>query len=263
MKKNITIVFIGAASAKRNNKIFGGQIPDISNIINENTVFMAIDPDHSKESDEFLEKCAGVPIYRSNCATAINLKSLNVFDKYASEVFEDMVASEDTFYLVFSFTGIEKEAPSFDIARRLEIKNRFYWDLENSLFLGMGCLCKRFDLFNLLKSLEISTNGFFDPKFLKLRLQKLVHYQNEYYAFQNNIDGLTRAYQMDMMPEWGPRSMRKLRHIGIYNIEEAFNFYQNMKNDKNIGIQRLITSELTKLDIINFWDERPNDFFSS
>ena len=100
--------------------------------------------------DEFLEKCAGVPIYRSNCATAINLKSLNVFDKYASEVFEDMVASEDTFYLVFSFTGIEKEAPSFDIARRLEIKNRFYWDLENSLFLGMGCLCKRFDLFNLL-----------------------------------------------------------------------------------------------------------------
>ncbi len=260
MKKYLKIILIGAASWKKNDQLHGGQIPLIKNIINEDIEFFSCDPEHRQEPDKYLSKCAGVPVSRGSSPSAINLKSLNVHNLYAEEFFNDLIASEDTYYLTLVYTGIERENPSFSIAKKLGIKNRFFWDTKNALFLSFGCLTKPQDIEELLTKLHLKNE--LDVDYINNKLKNLFFLQRAYYAFQNNIDALSRSYKTNIIPEWGHKSLRRLRHINIYSLEDANTEYENLSNYKNIGLEKLIKEELEILGLIQFWDERPNDFFS-
>lgn len=255
MKNYLKIILVGGASWTKDNKIFGGQLSDISNLINENVMVIACDPEHKYESDRYLEKIVKVPICRINSPNALNLKALNIYERYASELFDEMTMSDDTYYLVLVFTGIERDEPSFNVAKKLQIKKSFFLNNNNALFLGMGCLCKPINLQEFVSKINVFPE-------LNSNLNKLFSLQNAYYAYQNNIDGLYRAYMNNNMPIWANSSMKKLKHIGINGLMDVYNYYLSISDYKNIGIRRLIGEELEKNDLINFWDERPNDFVS-
>lgn len=253
MKKYINIILIGAASHSKNN--IGGQIPYIKDIINEYVSVIAADPQHKYESDSYLMDKSGVNINRGYSPSVLNLKCLNVYNMYSSEIFMDLTPSSDTFYLVLTYTGIERENPSFNVSRKLGIKKSFFHNPENALFLSFGCLAVRPNLKLLLEKLGIYSG--FNTNDLYNNLYQLFQLQNAYYAYQNNIDAL---YRTNIMPEWGEKSMHKLRHIGIKNMLELRIYYEKITDYKNMGIERLIKEELNKLHLLEFWDERPNDF---
>ena len=252
MKKYLNIIFIGAASWTKNDKRFGGQIPYIKDIINEYVTVIASDPEHKNETDKYLQDKSGVPICRGSSPNIVSLKALNVFHLYASELFQQLVTNNDTYYLVFVFNGIEREMPSFNIAKKMNIKNRFFWNTDNALFLGMGCLCKPFPLKEFVNKLDIFSKNNILSYFFEL--------QKTYYAFQNNIDALSRAYLSNEIPSWAEKSLYKLRHIGINTLQQAHNYYENVRNYRNIGIEKLIKEELKNLELLSYWDERDNDF---
>jgi len=158
------------------------------------------------------------------------------------------------------FTGIERENPSFSVAKKLGIRNRFFWDTKNALFLSFGCLAKPQNVEDLLNILGLKNE--INVDYLNNKLSNLFFLQRAYYAFQNNLDGLARAYRVNIIPDWANNSLKKLNHIKILNLSSANEEYENLSNYKNIGLEKLIKEELEILGLIKFWDERPNDFFS-
>jgi len=255
MKKYLKIILIGAASWTKDNEKRGGQISNIKNLINENISVISCDPDHQFDDDKYLESKACVPISRANSPNILNLKCLNVYEKYASELFSEMLVCDDTYYLVLVFTGIEMEEPSFSVAKKLRVKNKYFWDTNNALFLSMGCLCYPPNLKELINNLGIY------PENTK-KLNKLFSLQNAYYALQNNVDALSRAYSTNLIPEWAHRSLNKLKHIKIYGIKDAYEYYLRIDDLKNIGLGKLIRDELQSNNLLQFWNQRPNDFIS-
>lgn len=261
MKKYLKIILIGAASWSKDKNRYGGQWSNIIDLVNNGVIIMAVDPEHKKEPDRYIEEKTGVKIYRSNYCGVYKMNHLNIYETDAELFFKELLADCETYYLVLSFTGIQKECPSFEVARKLGIKNKFFWDVRNALFLSMGCLCKPFNLWELLNKLDISPYNEFDSIYVYKKLDKLNKLQEFYYGLQNNMDALSRAYVNNIIPDWTEKSLRKLKNIGIRSMGEANEEYMKMQDLRNIGIERLIRDEMEKLDILKFWDERENDFF--
>lgn len=260
MKKYLKIILIGAASWSKNDKIYGGQWSDFRALISAGVDILAVDPEHKKESDKYIQEKTGVPVYRASSANVLKLNSINIYDLVSEEFFRDLVADFETYFIVLTFNSIEKENPSFEVAKRLKVKNNFFHNINNALFLAMGCLCKPPNILDLLLQLGINPYGNFDSQEVSNKLMRLNRLQEMYYAMHCNIDALSRAYQSNMMPEWGYRCLKRLRHIGIKTLEDAHQRYQEIDDYKNIGISKLINDEMKKLDIIKYWEERPNDF---
>jgi len=93
---------------------------------------------------------------------------------------------------------------------------------------------------------------------LNNRLHRLFYLQNAFFAIQNNIDAISRAFTNNIIPEWIEKSMLKLKKIGLNNMEEVHQKYLEIQNI--INIREEIKKELQELGIIQFWNQRKNYF---
>jgi len=245
-KNNICIILIGSASSSYGS----GQLSNMVDIVSNGVSIILIDPQHKKESDEFLFHKTGLPINRGSVINGF----LNVIEVISQVFFQSYKFESNTFYVVLSFTGISLENPSWNIAKMLGAKNRFWKNTKNALFLSMGCDCSPPDLLNLLINLKLNPRDQIDIDSMQNNLFRLFFLQNVYYAFQNNIDAISRAYFNENKPEWIENSLKKLRKIGINNIEEAHEKYLQFVNIP--PIYKTIKNELIELNLNDFWQER-------
>lgn len=250
MKESVTILLIGSASSY--NSI--GQIANMENLINSNVSIICIDPAHKSESDDILITHSGMQISRN----AIVKNKLCIMEETSEIFFLKYKFNPNTFYLILAFTGLELEFPSFYLAKRLGAKNNFWKNTKNALFLSMGCLCLPVNLLNFLLHLNLDPYSAFDSIFLNNRLHRLFYLQNAFFAIQNNIDAISRAFTNDIIPEWIEKSMLKLKKIGLNNMEEVHQKYLEIQNI--INIREEIKKELQELGILQFWNQRPNNF---
>lgn len=261
MKNYLKIILIGAASFEKDGERYGGQWSNMKELISDNVSIFAADPQHKEEPDRYIRSRTGVSLMRGNLPNVYNLNVLNVYSIDSIDFFENVMTDPETFYLVLSFTGIERENPSWLVAKKLGAKNKFFWDTKNALFLSFGCLTYPPNIKELMNILKMDFTKTFDSSIISKKLWNLIYLQNAYYAFQNNIDALSRAYTTNLIPEWSKSSIKKLRHIDVKTLEDAHNRYLELQNYRNIGISKLIRDELLSMDLLKFWDERPNDFF--
>ena len=248
MKEHIFIILIGSASFSQTS----GQIMNYSELINSNVTIIAVDPEHAKETDESLQLRSGLEISRGKIVKG----HLNIFHQSSDKFFRNFIPNKSAYYLILSFTGIEKELPSFEIANRLGIGSRF-WNIKKAFCISFGCLSNPPNILDLLLKLNLNPFGNFTINHFLKTIHELNQLQEYYYAKQNNIDALSRAFTNENMPDWAENSMKKLKLININTLEEAHNKYLQFAN---INIKKEINYELKKLGIFNFFDERPNDF---
>jgi len=251
MKKNICVILIGAASWSS----ASGQISDMKDLLNLNIKLVTLDPAHNKEPDELLFLQSNIPVKRNDNPNNLYSNCLNVFEMLSENFFANLKPNDDTYYLILSFIGIEYNNPSWQIARKLKIRNKYFYNINNSLCLGFGCLNKPVNLLDLMLTLNINPYEYFDPFYVKYKLQDLISHQEFKYALLNNIDSISRAYINNEKPEWLDKSLKKLRKVNIYSMKNAYDYY-----NKNIKVD--CEREMENIGLLKFFEERKNDFTS-
>lgn len=262
MKTNLCIILVGAGASDE----YSGQYSDLQFLIENNVTIISTDPQHSKESRYSIEEKCGVPTCLCKTVNDLNQKYLNLFFLTSENFFKYFEYNNNTYYVILSFTGINMEYPSWEIARLLGVKNKSFYNIENAIFLAMGCLCSPPNIIDLLIHLSINPFHEFEEKFISHKLNYLIKLQEIYYAFQNNIDGLYRAHLNNTVPEWCEMSLKKLKKIGINSISDAHDKYKSIENIigitnmKQYYVSKLIKNELSEIDLLRFWNERKNNF---
>lgn len=257
MRKNkITVIFVGGAELKRNNNsrnTTSGQIPNLREYIeiNPENTLIAVDPAHGNNEIPHLKHRSGIEVSKMTNPNDVKQKYLNVSYTNSKSFFEGFHPDQNSYYVIFVFYGgIDKEMPSFEVAKSIEIENPFFYDIQNALCLGMSC-------FNIPPNItEFLTNyGFqLNPVLIPEIDESL---QNAFYAIRYGLRGLYKAIKKEnnisRTSDQITDILESLKYIGISTVEKACDYYEQLKQmygssngkpkDVNDGILRQLFEE--------------------
>jgi hypothetical protein len=271
-KNKITVIFVGGAeltknNGSRNNKT--GQIPNLSDYIriNPENTLIAVDRDHGNNEIPHLTARSGIKVSTMTNPNDIKQNCLNVSYMESSPFFERFNPDLSSYYVILAFYGgIDKEMPSFEVAKSIGIENPFFYDIRNALCLGMSC-------FNIPPNItEFLTNyGFqLNPVLIPEIDESL---QNAFYAIRYDLRALYKVIKgqnnVSRTEEQINDILELLKYISINTVEEACSYYEHLKQtygtsngkpkDVNEGIFKdFIEQKYNQMGLLPFFKERNN-----
>jgi hypothetical protein len=183
--------------------------------------------------------------------------SINIYASTAEEFFAKFRHDPSTFYLVLTFIGYDIEYTSFQIAEYLNVKNQYFYNTKNALLLGMSCLAKPPNVFQILCNYNLH------PQRLSFvaNIDQFNHYA--YYAMLQSIDILCTHYRQNEVRDWHETSLANLRKIGISSYEDVCKYYNNLPTKTVEDARKALHDYLGSINMLQiFRAERENDFHS-
>ena len=250
-KNRICVIYIGAASHSPTS----GQFTNIRHESAMNIQFISVDPEHSNKKENIEQRC-GIPAnYMTETVNLTSQTAINIFASTAEEFFAKFRNDQSTFYLVLTFIGYDMEYTSFQIAEYINIKNQYFYNTKNALFLGMSCLAKPPNVFQILRNYGINPQRI--PFVANIDQSK----HNVYYAMLQSIDILTTHYHQNEVRDWHTMSLTNLRKIGILSYDDACKFYNNLSTKTVPDARKALHDYLDSINMLQiFKAERENDF---
>jgi hypothetical protein len=250
-KNRICVIYIGAASHSPTS----GQLTNIRHESAMGVQFISVDPEHSHKKENIEQRC-GIPAnYMTETVNLTSSSSINIFASTAEEFFTKFRHDQSTFYLVLTFIGYDMEYTSFQIAEYINIKNQYFYNTKNALFLGMSCLAKPPNVFQILRNYGIN------PQIIPFVANIDQSKHNVYYAMLQSIDILTTHYHQNEVRDWHAISLTNLRKIGILSYEDACKYYNNLPTKTIHDARMALHDYLESNNMLKiFKDERENDF---
>lgn len=268
MRKNkITVIFVGGAELKinnvsRNNKT--GQIPNLSDYIriNPENTLIAVDPDHGNNEIPRLKNRSGIEVLKMTNPNDVKQNCLNVLYIKSELFFQDFHPDPITYYVIFAFYGgIDKEMPSFEVAKSIGIENPFFYDIRNALCLGMSCFNIPPNITEFLINYGFQLNPVIIPE-----IDQSLH--NAFYAIRYGLRGLYKAIKKEnnvsRTQEQINDILESLKYIGINTVKEACDYYEHLKQtyglsngkpkDVNEGmLKELIEQKYKEMNLLQFF----------
>jgi len=252
-KNRICVIYIGAASHSPTS----GQLTNIRHESAMGVHFISVDPEHIHKKDNIEQRC-GIPAnYMTESVNLTSSSAINIYASTAEEFFAKFRHDPSTFYLVLTFIGYDIEYTSFQIAEYLNIKNQYFYNTKNALLLGMSCLAKPPNIFQILRNYGIN------PQRLPFvaNIDQFNHYA--YYAMLQSIDMLCTHHRQNEVRDWHETSLANLRKIGILSMEDACKYYNNLPNKTVQDARKALHDYLESINMLQiFRAERENDFHS-
>ena len=250
-KNRICVIYIGAAS----NSPTSGQLTNIRHESAMGVQFISVDPEHINKKENIEQRC-GIPAnYMTESVNLTSQFAINIYASTAEEFFSTFRHDQSTFYLVLTFIGYDMEYTSFQIAEYMNIKNQYFYNTKNALFLGMSCLATPPNIFQILRNYGIS------PQRLPFvaNIDQSQHYA--YYSLLKSIDILCTHYCQKEVRDWHATSLASLRKIGIYSYEDACKYYNNTPTKTAPDARKALHDYLESINMLKiFRAERENDF---
>jgi hypothetical protein len=250
-KNRICVIYIGAASHSPTS----GQLTNIRHESAMGIQFISVDPEHINKKENIEQRC-GIPAnYMTESVNLTSRSAINIYASTAEEFFAKFRHDQSTFYLILTFIGYDIEYTSFQIAEYMNIKNQYFYNTKNALFLGMSCLAKPPNVFQILRNYGISPQRL--PFVVNIDQSK--HYA--YYALLQSIDALCTHYHQNEVRDWHATSLANFRKIGIYSYEDACKYYNNLQTKTAPDARKALHDYLESINMLKiFRDERENDF---
>jgi hypothetical protein len=250
-KNRICVIYIGAASHSPTS----GQLTNIRHESAMGIQFISVDPEHSYKKENIDQRC-GIPAnYMTESVNLTSSTAINIYASTAEEFFSKFRHDQSTFYLVLTFLGYDIEYISFQIAEYLNIKNKYFYNTKNALLLGMSCLAKPPNVFQILRNYDINPQRI--PFVANIDQSK----HNGYYALLQSIDVLCTHYCQKEVRDWHAKSLTNLRNIGILSYEDACNYYNNLQYKTAPDARKALYDHIESINMLKiFRDERENDF---
>jgi hypothetical protein len=250
-KNRICVIYIGAASHSPTS----GQLTNIRHESAMGVQFISVDPEHINKKENIEQRC-GIPAnYMTESVNLTSSSAINIYASTAEEFFTKFRNDQSSFYLILTFLGYDIEYTSFQIAEYLNIKNQYFYNTKNALFLGMSCLAKPPNVFQILHNYGIS------PQKLPFvaNIDNSMHYA--YYALLQSIDILCDHYHQKEVRDWHSKSLSNLRKIGILSYEDACKYYNNLPEKTAPDSRKTLHNYLESINMLKiFRNERENDF---
>ena len=250
-KNRICVIYIGAAAHSPTS----GQLTNIRHESAMGVQFISVDPEHSNKKENIEQRC-GIPAnYMTETVNLTSSTAINIYASTAEEFFSKFRHDQSTFYLVLTFLGYDIEYTSFQIAEHLNIKNKYFYNTKNALFLGMSCLAKPPNVFQILRNYDIN------PQKLPFvaNIDQYMHYA--YYALLQSIDVLCTHYFQKEVRDWHAKSIVNLQNIGLYSYDDICKYYDNLPNKTAPDARKALYDHLESINMLKiFKDERENDF---
>lgn len=250
-KNRICVIYIGAAA----NSPTSGQLTNIRHESAMGVQFISVDPEHNNKKENIEQRC-GIPAnYMTETVNLTNPTAINIYASTAEEFFTKFRQNPSTFYLVLTFLGYEIDYTSFQIAEYLNIKNKYFYNTKNALFLGMSCLAKPPNVFQILGNYNINPQRL--PFVANIDQSK----HNAYYAMLQSIDILCDHYCQKEVRDWHAKSLANLQNIGILSYDNACNYYSNLPTKTVQDARKALYDHLESINMLKiFRAERENDF---
>lgn len=250
-KNRICVIYIGAASHSSTS----GQLTNIRHESAMGIHFISIDPEH-KDKKENIEQRCGIPVkYMTESVNLTSTSSINIYASTAEDFFAKFGHDQSTFYLILTFLGYDFENTSFQIAEYFNIKNQYFYNTKNALFLGMSCLAKPPNVFQILRNYNLHPQRI--PFIANIDQSKY----NAYYALQQSIDTLCTHYYQKESRDWHINSLANLRKIGILNYDDVCKYYNNLQYKTAQEARKALHEHLDSINMLEiFRAERENDF---
>jgi hypothetical protein len=250
-KNRICVIYIGAASKSPTS----GQLTNIRYESAMGVQFISVDPEHSVKKENIEQRC-GIPAnYMTETVNLTSQTAINIYASTAEDFFAKFRNDPSTFYLVLTFLGYDMEYTSFQIAEYMNIKNQYFYNTKNALLLGLSCLAKPPNVFQILRNYGISPQRI--PFVADIDQSK--HYA--YYALLQSVDKLCTHYQHNEFRDWHTNSLVNLRKIGLYSNEHICKYYDNLQTKTAPDARKALHDYLESINMLKiFRDERENDF---
>lgn len=250
-KNRICVIYIGAASHSPTS----GQLTNIRHESAMGIQFISVDPEHINKKENIEQRC-GIPVnYMTESVNLTSHSSINIYASTAEEFFSTFRHDQSTFYLVLTFIGYDMEYTSFQIAEYMNIKNQYFYNTKNALFLGMSCLAKPPNIFQILRNYSIF------PQRIPFTAHIDQSKHHAYYALIQSIDKLCTHYNQNEVRDWHTKSFSNLKKIGIYSYEDACKYYNNLTTKTVPDARKALHDYLESINMLKiFRDERENDF---
>ena len=252
-KNRICVIYIGAASHSPTS----GQLTNIRHESALGIQFISVDPEHINKKENIEQRC-GIPVnYMTESVNLTNPSAINIYALTAEDFFSTFQHDPSTFYLVLTFIGYDMEYTSFQIAEYMNIKNQYFYNTKNALFLGMSCLAKPPNVFQILHNYGIN------PQQLPIvaNIDQTKHHA--YYALLQSIDILSNHYHNNEVRDWHTNSLSNLRKIGILSYDDATKYYNNLPIKTVQDARKSLHDYLDSIHMLKiFKSERENDFHS-
>lgn len=270
-KNKITVIFVGASEIRRKNGSRNnntGQISDLEKFIriNPDNTVIAVDPAHGNNELNHLERRSGIPVVKMSNPNDVKPKCLNVSYSESKDFFKGFYPEPRTYYVILVFYGgINREMPSFNVAKSIGIENPLFYDIKNALCLGMSCFNIPPNIYEFLTNYRFQLN---DPVVIPEIDQTL---QNAFYAICCDLRALYKTTKLEnnvsRTQQQISEILESLEKINIHTIEEACDYYKHLKQtygssngrpkDVNEGmLALLINKEYEKMDLLPFFKER-------
>ena len=250
-KNRICVIYIGAAAHRPTS----GQLTNIRHESAMGVQFISVDPEHINKKENIEQRC-GIPAnYMTETVNLTSSTAINIYASTAEEFFSKFSHNTSTFYLVLTFLGYDIEYTSFQIAEHLNIKNKYFYNIKNALLLGMSCLAKPPNVFQILRNYDIN------PQRLPFvaNIDQSMHYA--YYALLQSIDVLCTHYRQKEVRDWHDSSLANLRKIGILSYDDICKYYDNLPTKTAPDARKALHDHLESINMLKiFKDERENDF---
>ena len=231
-KNKITVIFVGGAELKKNNgsrNNKSGQIPNLSEYIriNPENTLIAVDPAHGNNEIPRLKNRSGIEVSTMTNPNDIRQNCLNVSYTDSKSFFQSFHPDPNSYYVIFAFYGgIDKEMPSFEVAKSIGIENPFFYDIRNALCLGMSCFNIPPNITEFLNNYGFQLNPVIIPE-----IDQSFH--NAFYAIRYGLRGLYKAIKKEnnvsRTQEQINSILELLGYIGINTVEEACQYYEHLK----------------------------------
>lgn len=252
-KNRICVIYIGAASHSPTS----GQLTNIRHESALGVQFISVDPEHINKKENIEQRC-GIPVnYMTESVNLTNPSAINIYASTAEEFFSTFRHDPSTFYLVLTFIGYDLEYSSFQIAEYMNIKNQYFYNTKNALLLGMSCLAKPPNVFQILHNYGINPQRL--PFVANIDQSK----HHAYYALLQSIDILSNHYHTNEVRDWHTNSLSNLRKIGVLSYDDATKYYNNLTLKTVQDARKSLHDYLDSIYMLKiFKAERENDFHS-
>jgi len=250
-KNRICVIYIGAAAHSPTS----GQLTNIRHESAIGVQFISVDPEHSPKKENIEQRC-GIPAnYMTETVNLTSQTAINIYASTAEEFFAKFRHDPSTFYLVITFLGYDIEYTSFQIAEYMNIKNQYFYNIKNALLLGLSCLAKPPNVFQILRNYGINPQRI--PFVANIDQSK--HYA--YYALLQSIDKLCAHYHQNEVRDCHTNSLINLRKIGLYSYDDICKYYINLLSKTAPDARKALHDYLESINMLKiFRDERENDF---
>jgi hypothetical protein len=266
-KNRICIIYIGAAAHSN----VSGQLTNIRHESALGVQFISVDPYYSNLIErnpgnnpkkniniyqENIEKCCGIPVHNiTTSPNNINSSSMNICASTSEDFFKSFLPDPATFYLILTFIGYDFEHTTFQIAENLRIQTPYFYNLRNSLFLGMSCLANPPNILQILQNYDLHPQNI--PFVSNIEQSR----HNAYYALLQSIDILCAHYRQKEVRDWHANSLVNLKKLGIMSYEDACQYYEKMESKNAPNARKSIHDYLESINMLKiFKNERENDF---